>query len=232
MEKRAVTSEIVRFVLQTGRFLKKVRGTWVKLPFEEARQKVAHALQYRRRRSLKLLRGVSDHVLDDKSRTSKAWQDNDDTCTTQSNSSSEFTPIHAKGQTEPCVLSSSDELHLVLKSFDEDDKFKPSSSSSSGSDSFGEKTDHRNDLDSSGLHSLADILGFSFNQEPGANAEGGLTAVLSMYCHQERGAQERSSSRGDTPFDCCFSDTSTWASMQHNDDWNDDDDEALWLWHL
>lgn len=50
--KREISIELVRRILKTGRFLKVEKNSWKEVSFETARQKVAHAMQYRQRCSL------------------------------------------------------------------------------------------------------------------------------------------------------------------------------------
>jgi hypothetical protein len=48
-EKRIITTELTEEILKKGRFLKAEGNQWCIVPFESARQKIAHAIQYRQR---------------------------------------------------------------------------------------------------------------------------------------------------------------------------------------
>jgi hypothetical protein len=57
--KRDITMEILHFIRQKGRFLRRGAHGWVDVPTPEIQQKVAHALQYRRRCVIKEKTGVA-----------------------------------------------------------------------------------------------------------------------------------------------------------------------------
>jgi valyl-tRNA synthetase len=52
-QKRVIIFEIIDSIEQKGRFIKSKGRDWAVLDREEARKKVAHALQYRLRRTLR-----------------------------------------------------------------------------------------------------------------------------------------------------------------------------------
>jgi hypothetical protein len=60
-EKREYTTSIVESICEVGRFLKRDKHSWKEATFETARQKVAHALQYRQR----CLSNISDEIIND-----------------------------------------------------------------------------------------------------------------------------------------------------------------------
>lgn len=57
--KRDITMEILQFIRQKGRFLRRGAHGWVDVPTPDIQQKVAHALQYRRRCVIKEKTGVA-----------------------------------------------------------------------------------------------------------------------------------------------------------------------------
>jgi hypothetical protein len=48
-EKKNITTELTKEILKKGEFLKAEGNKWRVVPFESARQKIAHAIQYRQR---------------------------------------------------------------------------------------------------------------------------------------------------------------------------------------
>jgi hypothetical protein len=63
--KREISVEIVRRILTTGRFLKVEKNSWKEVSFETARQKVAHAMQYRQRCSLSTMPSLGNEFNED-----------------------------------------------------------------------------------------------------------------------------------------------------------------------
>ena len=64
-EKRELTSGIVKSICEDGRFLKRDKHTWKEASFETARQKVAHAMQYRQRCLTNTTPLFDDEVIED-----------------------------------------------------------------------------------------------------------------------------------------------------------------------
>jgi hypothetical protein len=71
-EKREYTMAIVESICEDGRFLKRDKHTWKEASFETARQKVAHAMQYRQRCLLNNVTDFNEETMEDNESTSSS----------------------------------------------------------------------------------------------------------------------------------------------------------------
>lgn len=209
IEKRSITLEIVGAVQKRGRFLKYENSAWEEVPLEKARQKVAHAIQYRRRCSLKQESGSDDD-------TPTPTVDCSNVAPSDPQSASavlEYPPFEvASSRAEvarlPCDshlfygrLPDDCHIHAPLPNnnhFYERQQFEPVSSlqdpavlhAAQNEGSLSRQEPQRQAMDSldcSGLHSLADLLGGLEDQQHGDTDDNNPQALMAQHAALDPG---------------------------------------------
>ena len=106
-EKREYTMGIVESICEEGRFLKRDKNSWKEASFETARQKVAHAMQYRQRCLLNTASELSEDIVEDDKSMSSTDKDDVPTSNGVHDNNNSTSSIEAGLQTRVSIADTS-----------------------------------------------------------------------------------------------------------------------------